>query len=195
MAFITNLVSPLRTTFLAQAPICPIRLTVGSRAPSTIRMASSSTPGSGTVDNPRQLTEDEWRKRLTPEEYYVLRQKGTERPGTGEYDGVYPKGEAYFACRACGNPLYTARSKFASGCGWPAFDKCFKGAIETQVDRSFGMKRVEILCQNCGGHLGHVFEGERMTPTNQRHCVNSLSIRYVEGKVDKEEDKLGDDQL
>lgn len=81
----------------------------------------------------------------------------------------------HFVCRACNTPLYSAKAKFDSGCGWPAFDKCYKGAIDTKTDSSFGMRRVEILCATCGGHLGHVFEGERMTSTNERHCVNSVS--------------------
>jgi len=129
-------------------------------------------------DVPFKKTEAEWKEQLTSEEYYVLRQKGTERPFVGEYDGVYPS-EGYFACRACNQPLYSAESKFKSGCGWPAFDKCYEGSIMTETDVSMGMKRVEIMCANCGGHLGHVFEGEGFTETNERHCVNSLSVRYV----------------
>eukprot|EP00013_Stygamoeba_regulata_P020555 CAMPEP_0177659738 /NCGR_PEP_ID=MMETSP0447-20121125/17614_1 /TAXON_ID=0 /ORGANISM="Stygamoeba regulata, Strain BSH-02190019" /LENGTH=148 /DNA_ID=CAMNT_0019164651 /DNA_START=165 /DNA_END=611 /DNA_ORIENTATION=+ len=128
-----------------------------------------------------EKTEEEWKKVLTPEEFHVLREKGTERAGAGEYNGVVPSG--YFVCRACGQPLYTAAAKFHSGCGWPAFDKCFQGAIKTKTDTSFGMKRVEIMCAACDGHLGHVFEGERMTATNERHCVNSVSIKHVKGDV------------
>lgn len=147
--------------------------------------------------DPKTLTDADWRAKLSREEYNVLRQAGTERPGTGEYDNFYPKGEAYFACRGCGNPLYSGESKFKSGCGWPAFDKCYKDAVRTKVDNAFGMRRVEILCgtyliyasmrssdvsnschcvANCDGHLGHVFEGERFTETNERHCVNSVSL-------------------
>lgn len=83
--------------------------------------------------------------------------------------------EGHFVCRGCKTPLYSAKAKFDSGCGWPAFDKCYKGSINTHVDSSMGMRRVEITCATCGGHLGHVFEGERMTDTNERHCVNSVS--------------------
>ncbi|EGD80339.1 SelR domain-containing protein [Salpingoeca rosetta] len=127
-------------------------------------------------------TDQEWKSLLSREEYRILREKGTERAGSGEYDKFYPKkGEGHFACRGCGNPLYSAAAKFNSGCGWPAFDKCYKGAVTTHVDNSFGMRRVEIVCGACGGHLGHVFEGERMTDTNERHCVNSVSIRFVKG--------------
>ena len=123
------------------------------------------------------LTEEEWRQRLSPQEYHVLREKGTEPPQSGEYD-VFDPPKGYFSCRGCGNPLYTAAAKFHSGCGWPSFDKCVAGSVNTRVDKSFGMTRIEILCSKCDGHLGHVFEGERFTETDQRHCVNSLSMQY-----------------
>lgn len=114
---------------------------------------------------------------LTPEEEYVIAQKGTERAFTGEYWNH--KGNGIFICRRCNTPLYHASDKFDSGCGWPSFDDELPGAILRHTDNSFGMRRVEIVCANCEGHLGHVFEGERMTPKNTRHCVNSLSIRFV----------------
>jgi peptide-methionine (R)-S-oxide reductase len=123
-------------------------------------------------------TDAEWKKVLSPEEYRVIRQKGTESAGTGEYNKFKPK-EGYFACKACGQPLYTYQAKFDSGCGWPAFDKCVKGSVKTHVDNSFFMKRIEITCAKCDGHLGHVFEGEGFTPTDERHCVNSVSVKYV----------------
>jgi len=124
-------------------------------------------------------TDEEWKKVLTAEQFQILRKKGTERPGTGEYDGFYPN-KGYFSCAGCGNPLYSAESKFKSGCGWPAFDKCYVGGVGTNVDNAFGMRRVEVVCAKCDGHLGHVFEGEMMTPTNERHCVNSVSVKYVD---------------
>lgn len=125
---------------------------------------------------------EEWKKDLSPFEYGVLFKKDTERAGSGEYDKFYPQaGEGYFACKACANPLYSAQAKFKSGCGWPAFDKCYSGSVVTKTDGLFGMTRTEILCARCGGHLGHVFEGERMTPTNERHCVNSASVKFVKG--------------
>jgi peptide-methionine (R)-S-oxide reductase len=114
---------------------------------------------------------------LTPEEEYVIAQKGTERAFTGEYWNF--KGDGIFVCRRCNTPLYDTGDKFDSGCGWPSFDDELPGAITRHVDNSFGMRRVEICCANCGGHLGHVFEGERMTAKNTRHCVNSLSIRFM----------------
>ncbi|CAM9854365.1 unnamed protein product [Chrysoparadoxa australica] len=140
---------------------------------------------------PVKKAEEAWKGELTDEEYYVLRQKGTEARG-GEYDGIYPTEvrAGHFVCRACKAPLYSAESKFKSGCGWPAFDKCYEGSVVTHSDNSFGMRRVEIMCGNCGGHLGHVFEGERMTPTNERHCVNSLSVKYVPENHDGKEAKV-----
>lgn len=139
--------------------------------------------------DPKTVTDGEWRELLSREEYNILRKKGTEYPGTGEYEGFYPR-EGHFVCRACGNPIYSAESKFSSGCGWPAFDKCYKGSIATKKDFSFGMRRVEVMCAKCDGHLGHVFEGERLTSTNERHCVNSVSLKYVPESVDLEESKL-----
>jgi peptide-methionine (R)-S-oxide reductase len=127
----------------------------------------------------KNTPDDVWKKKLKPEEYYVIRQKGTEPAGTGEYDKFYEKGK--YVCRACGNPLYSSEAKFKSGCGWPAFDDHFPGAVDHHDDNSYGMTRTEITCANCGGHLGHVFRGEGFTQTNTRHCVNSLSVKFVKG--------------
>ena len=120
-------------------------------------------------------TEDEWRVRLTPAEFRVLRQAGTEAPWTGEY--VNTKIEGTYRCRACGAELYPSDTKFDSHCGWPSFDDTIPGAVTEIEDRSHGMVRTEIRCARCGSHLGHVFRGEWMTDKNTRHCVNSLSIR------------------
>mmetsp|Transcript_47536 Transcript_47536/g.152325 ORF Transcript_47536/g.152325 Transcript_47536/m.152325 type:complete len:168 (-) Transcript_47536:63-566(-) len=135
-----------------------------------------------TMNYPVQKTDAEWKKELSDTEYKVLRGKGTEPARSGEYDKFYPK-TGYFVCKACKHPLYSAGAKFDSGCGWPAFDKCFENALVTKTDESYGMKRVEIMCGSCGGHLGHVFEGERMTDTNERHCVNSVSVKFVNEDV------------
>lgn len=147
-------------------------------------MASSqehSTPATGELFGDKNTPESEWKNRLTAQEYHVIRQKGTEAPGTGEYNNFKaPPEGGTFVCRACNAPLYDSSTKFNSGCGWPAFYDELPGTVERHEDVSLGMRRVEITCKNCGGHLGHVFEGEGFnTPTDQRHCVNSLSIKFV----------------
>ena len=114
---------------------------------------------------------------LTRFEADVILRKGTERAGTGEYTDLDADGT--YICRQCNAPLYKSGDKFHSGCGWPSFDSEIDGAVARHEDVSHGMVRVEITCKNCDGHLGHVFEGERMTPKNTRHCVNSVSMRFV----------------
>ncbi len=117
---------------------------------------------------------------LTPEERRIMVKKGTERAGSGIYIDHFDKG--VYICKACNNPLFRSEFKFKSDCGWPSFDDEIEGAILRYPDYSYGMKRVEICCANCKGHLGHVFEGEKITEKNIRHCVNSLSIKFVSNK-------------
>ena len=116
-------------------------------------------------------------KNLTDEEREILANKGTEAPFSGEYNNHFEKG--YFVCRACNNKLYESKTKFDSGCGWPSFDDEIPGAIVRYQDNSLLRQRTEICCSKCDGHLGHVFHGEKITPKDTRHCVNSLSIRFI----------------
>lgn len=113
--------------------------------------------------------------KLTPEESSVIMGRGTEAPFSGEFDSFYKEGT--YICRRCNAPLYTSKAKFDAGCGWPAFDDNFPDAVKRLTDPDG--RRTEIRCAHCGGHLGHVFTGERYTPKDTRHCVNSLSMRFV----------------
>ncbi|MER6145484.1 peptide-methionine (R)-S-oxide reductase MsrB [Streptomyces sparsogenes] len=125
------------------------------------------------IDKP----EDQWRAELTPQEYHVLREAGTERAFTGEYTDTKTAG--VYSCRACGAELFRSETKFESHCGWPSFyDPADSSAVELIEDRSHGMVRTEVRCARCGSHLGHVFAGEGYpTPTDQRYCINSISLR------------------
>lgn len=113
--------------------------------------------------------------KLTPAEEAVIEHKDTERPFSGEYDDFYKEGT--YVCRRCNNPLYSSAAKFKSGCGWPSFDDEVKGSVKRTLDADGS--RVEITCANCGAHLGHVFTGEGLTAKDTRHCVNSLSIKFI----------------
>lgn len=122
------------------------------------------------------LEKENWNK-LTEEEQRVILRKGTEMPFTGEYNSVKESGT--FVCRQCETPLYFTSDKFDSGCGWPSFDAEIKGSVRRVLDADG--RRVEIVCANCNGHLGHVFEGEQFTSKNTRHCVNSISLKFKKG--------------
>lgn len=123
-----------------------------------------------------EKSEEEWKNELTPEQYYVMRQAGTERPFTGKYNMHFEEG--VYTCGGCGEPLFTSDSKFNAHCGWPSFDReIAEGKILERADTSHGMIRTEILCANCGSHLGHVFD-DGPTETGLRYCVNSLSLDF-----------------
>jgi peptide-methionine (R)-S-oxide reductase len=125
-------------------------------------------------DDQLPKTEDEWRVRLSPDEFRVLRQAGTERAFTGEYTDTKTPG--VYRCRACGAQLFESSTKFDSHCGWPSFDDAIPGAIQYIEDRSHGMVRTEVRCARCGSHLGHKFDGEHYTAKDTRYCINSISM-------------------
>ncbi|GAA5990082.1 hypothetical protein JCM10908_005814 [Rhodotorula pacifica] len=146
---------------------------------------TSTLANQSAMSYPIKKSDAEWQATLTPQQFKILREKGTEMAGTGEYDKHYPD-KGVYECAGCGTPLYTADMKFKSGCGWPAFFDAIPGAITEITDRSWGMERTEIVCSKCGGHQGHVFRNEGFSnPTSDRHCVNSVSIRYNPDKQAK----------
>ena len=119
-------------------------------------------------------TEAEWKIRLSPDEFRVLRRAGTEAPWSGEY--VSTKTAGVYNCRACGARLFGSDTKFDSHCGWPSFSDALPGAVRFIEDRSLGMVRIEVRCARCDSHLGHRFDGEKISPTDQRYCINSISM-------------------
>ncbi|KAL9607763.1 MAG: hypothetical protein Q9167_007346 [Letrouitia subvulpina] len=169
-----------RVTVLRSMPTIPF---LGSL------FSSSASNSKDMADYPVKKSDDEWQAILNKEQFRILREKGTEAPYTGAYDKHHPSSGVY-ECAACNAPLYKATHKFKSGCGWPAYFDSIPGAVVRHTDKTFGMQRTEILCANCGGHLGHVFKGEGYpTPTDERHCVNSVSLRFME----KEEEKAAEE--
>jgi peptide-methionine (R)-S-oxide reductase len=138
-------------------------------------------PADSDQDHQVTKTEDEWRAQLSPQEYHVLREAGTEPAFTGEYTDTETVG--VYSCKACGAELFRSKAKFHSGCGWPSFyQPSEQDAVELLEDRSFGMRRTEVRCRRCGSHLGHLFDDAPQTPTGDRYCINSVSIRLEEGE-------------
>ena len=138
------------------------------------------------MDEKITKSEAEWRAELTPEQYRVLREKGTERPFTGTY--VDEHGSGTYRCAGCGSELFDAATKFESGTGWPSFYQPKEAvAVDTETDGAFFMKRTEVHCSRCGGHLGHVFDDARDQPTGLRYCINSASLSFDPDAVEKME--------
>ena len=131
------------------------------------------------ISNKMKKTEAEWKRSLTDQEYRILREKGTERAFTGKYDGHFEEG--VYNCAGCGTQLFESETKYRSGCGWPAFYDAIPGAIEEHDDNTLGMRRIEITCSKCDGHLGHVFN-DGPKPTGLRYCVNSVSMDFQPSK-------------
>ena len=142
-----------------------------------ITACNSQTQKMENKKNTVQKTDAEWRKQLTAEQYDVLRNKGTERPHTGEYVNTFEPGS--YVCAACNNMLFTSDAKFESDCGWPSFDQAIPGSVNYVTDKSFGMMRTEVTCGNCGGHLGHVFDDGPKDTTGKRFCTNSVSVKFI----------------
>lgn len=134
-------------------------------------------------------TDEEWKKELTPEQYHIMREKGTEVPFTGKYVNTKEKG--MYQCAACGNQLFSSDTKFESGTGWPSFDQAIPGSIKMNTDAEYGMTRTEVTCANCGAHLGHLFDDGPSQTTGKRYCINSacLLLQPENGTAEKSETK------
>jgi peptide-methionine (R)-S-oxide reductase len=159
--------APLYLSLIASVLACRAAAPAGQKGP---KMNSAHT-------HPVTKTDAEWKAQLTPEQYHVLRQKGTERPFANPYNDNHAKGT--YVCAACGQPLFSSEAKFESGTGWPSFYQPIeKPAVEEETDRALGMKRTEVLCSRCGGHLGHVFE-DGPKPTGLRYCMNSAALKFL----------------
>jgi len=163
----------------AAKPPAPIPDPPKTEAPKPKETAEES----ARVKNPLGLSDEEWKKKLSAEEYRVCRQQGTERPGTGKL--LHYKGQGTFVCVACDNPLFEPKAKFESGTGWPSFyQPLSKQAVSEKGDFSHGMSRIEVNCAKCGSHLGHVFE-DGPAPTGLRYCMNSVSMKIQEPEEKK----------
>ena len=125
----------------------------------------------------KNMTEQDWKEKLSAEEYYILREKGTERPFSGTYNNFFEKGS--YVCAACGNKLFNSDAKYDSSCGWPSFDQAIEGSVIYTKDTTHGMIRTEVTCAKCDGHLGHVFDDGPKETTGTRYCMNSISMKFI----------------
>ncbi|KAK4201073.1 Mss4-like protein [Triangularia verruculosa] len=191
--------APRRNSYSLRPHPIPLRASMPIIPSFLASLFGTSAAMSSSQSYPDQRGPDEWRAVLNKEQFRILREKGTEPPGSGKFDKHYPSAGVY-TCAGCHAPLYKASHKFSSGCGWPAYFDSIPGAVSRHEDRLYGMIRTEIVCSNCGGHLGHVFKGEGFpTPTDERHCVNSVSLNFSpddepvkkvdDGKEDGEKNK------
>lgn len=146
----------------------------------TITIQSCQSQTKETMEPKVNKTDAEWKAKLSDKEYEVLREKGTERAYTGEYWDHFEKGT--YVCAACEAQLFESDTKFESDCGWPSFDKAIEGSVKYNKDVSFGMERIEVVCANCDGHLGHIFDDGPKETTGQRFCTNSVSIKFIPKK-------------
>lgn len=170
----------MKTTGILIAALISLNVSCAQDSEKHTQEPSNKESAMKTDSMPVQHSEEEWKKILSPEQYEVLRLKGTERPFTGKY--TLNKEKGMYVCAACGNELFTSDMKFESSCGWPSFDKEIAGGkIITKEDRSHGMIRTEILCARCGSHLGHLFD-DGPTSTGMRYCVNSISLDFKKGE-------------
>lgn len=173
----SNITTRLPAHYKALQPFT--RATIYKSMPSIPFLSSFfSTSSTPKMEYPLKKSDEEWQAVLSKEQFRVLRKQGTEAPYVGKYDKHMPDSGVY-TCAGCDAPLYKANHKFKSGCGWPAYFDNIPGAVTRYTDSTLGMERTEIVCSNCGGHLGHVFKGEGFpTPTDERHCVNSVSMKF-----------------
>lgn len=161
-----------------------------SAEPSTQTLMKESDKAPEKLSKADDLMSTDWQQRLTPEQYRILRQAGTERPGGAVYDQFKKQGAGTYYCAGCGEKLFSSDQKFDARCGWPSFwDPAEIDSIETRSDVSLGMVRTEVVCATCKGHLGHLFEGEGFnTPTDQRYCINGTALVFVPEEVTESKD-------